>query len=380
MVMLADQVEVVIGVDTHSQSHTAAVVDRLGGVHATVEFSADRAGYRRVLHQADGVDGVRVWAVEGTGSYGAGLTEFLHAAGERVVEVERPSWPARRHGAKSDAIDAVRAAREVLARTHQIEPRRRGDREAIRVLLSTRHGAVVARTKSLNHLHALIVTAPIELREQLTGLSGAALVRRCAALRIRSEHSVQRQATVRALRSCARRVVSLGDEAADLEAHLELVLRRPCPGIARRTRHRTDQCRRDLPGVVARGSSPQRGRVRVARRRRTDPRILRSDRPSSPQPWRRPSTQPRVAHHRRLTTRLPRRDPRLRGPPPRRGQNQSRDPPLPQATRRPTRLQTPRTHRLTSIEASSTHSVARERHLSPGDSSCCFRSDGRYCG
>jgi transposase len=231
MVMLADQVEVVIGVDTHSQSHTAAVVDRLGGVHTTVEFSADRAGYRRALAQAGVVEGVRVWAVEGTGSYGSGLTEFLHAAGERVVEVERPARPARRHGAKSDAIDAVRAAREVLARTHQIEPRQRGDREAIRVLLSTRHGAVVARTKALNHLHALIVTAPIELREHLSGVSGTVLVRRCAGLRIRSEHSVERQATVRALRSCARRVVSLGDEAAELEAHLELLLAACVPAL-----------------------------------------------------------------------------------------------------------------------------------------------------
>ena len=96
MVMLADQVDVVIGVDTHKQTHTAAVVDRLGGVGATFEFTADRAGYRSVLRRVVGVDAPRVRAVEGTGSYGAGLTEFLHAAGEHVVEVERPARPARR--------------------------------------------------------------------------------------------------------------------------------------------------------------------------------------------------------------------------------------------------------------------------------------------
>lgn len=101
-----------------------------------------------------------MWGVEGTGSYGAGFTEFLAAAGERVVEVERPARPSRRNGAESDAIDAVRAAREVLAAKDPIEPRRRGEREAIRVLLATRNGAVVARTKALNHLQALVVTAP----------------------------------------------------------------------------------------------------------------------------------------------------------------------------------------------------------------------------
>ena len=230
MVMLADQVEVVIGVDTHKQTHTAAVVDRLGGVGATFEFTADRAGYRSVLRRVVGV-APRVWAVEGTGSYGAGLTEFLHAAGERVVEVERPSRPARRHGAKSNAIDAVRAAREVLTRTHQVEPRQRGDREAIRVLLSTRHGAVVARTKALNHLHALVITAPIELRERLADVSETVLIRRCAGLRNRSEHTVEHQATVRALRACARRVASCGAEAAELERHLELVLRDRVPAL-----------------------------------------------------------------------------------------------------------------------------------------------------
>jgi len=128
------------------------------------------AGYRKALARVAAHGGTRIWGVEGTGSYGAGLTEFLGDAAERVVEVERPRRPARRSGAKSDAIDAVRAAREVLATRDLIEPRRRGEREAIRVLLATRNGAVVARTKALNHLQALVVTAPERLRSQLGGL------------------------------------------------------------------------------------------------------------------------------------------------------------------------------------------------------------------
>jgi transposase len=69
----------------------------------------------------------RVWGVEGTGSYGAGLTAALTVAGERVVEVKRPGRPKHRPSGKSDPIDAVRAAREILARAHQIEPRQRGN-------------------------------------------------------------------------------------------------------------------------------------------------------------------------------------------------------------------------------------------------------------
>jgi transposase len=75
--------------------------------------------------------------VEGAGSYGAGLTAFLQARGELVVKIGRPKRPARRTGAKSDAW-TLWAAREALACDHQVVPRRRGDREALRVLLATR--------------------------------------------------------------------------------------------------------------------------------------------------------------------------------------------------------------------------------------------------
>jgi transposase len=222
--MLADDVEFVIGVDTHKQAHTAAVVDRLGGVAETFEFAASPTGYRRVLSRVAACGGVRVWGVEGTGAYGAGLTEFLHAVGEQVVEVERPGRPLRRNGAKSDAIDAIRAAREVLARKDQVEPRRRGEREAVRVLFATRNGAVVARTKALNHLQALVVTAPQRLRSRLEGLTTTELARHAARLRLGADRPIEDQATVRSMRACARRALTCEHEAAQLEAELQRIL------------------------------------------------------------------------------------------------------------------------------------------------------------
>jgi transposase len=227
--MVTDQADVVIGVDTHKHTHTAAFVDRLGGVLGTLEIDANASGYRRLLRAANQHGGERVWAVEGTGSYGAGLTTLLVGSGERVVEVERPARPARRAGAKSDPIDALRAAREVLAREHQIEPRQRGNREAIRVLLATRSGAVVARTKALNHLHALVVTAPEELRARLSGKPTGELARRCAALRVRANMPDEHRATVMALRACARRAIACGREADELEAELRRLLRECVP-------------------------------------------------------------------------------------------------------------------------------------------------------
>ncbi len=122
--MLADQLDYVVGVDPHRDAHALAVVDvRTGAVvfEATVVASSD--GYRQALLLAEAhAPGRRVFAVEGTGSFGAGLTRFLTGCGERVLEVGRLRRE-RRSGGKSDALDAVRAARSVLARTGR---RRRG--------------------------------------------------------------------------------------------------------------------------------------------------------------------------------------------------------------------------------------------------------------
>ena len=125
MAMLADIVELVIGVDTHKHTHTAAVVvAATGAVVEQVTVPATPAGYRQLLGLADRHDDRRVWAIEGTGGYGAGLTRFLHAQAERVVELDRPKRATRRHGAKSDPLDATRAARERWAVTTSPSPAR----------------------------------------------------------------------------------------------------------------------------------------------------------------------------------------------------------------------------------------------------------------
>jgi transposase len=151
--------DVIIGVDTHKDTHTAAAVGGTGNVLEHLTVSADPAGYRRLVafgrrHEAT------LWAIEGTGSFGAGLATELLARGERIVEVDRPQRPARRGGVKSDDIDAVRAARQALAGVGLSEPRGPGDREAIRVLLATRAQAVTA-------LQALVTSAPDRIRQRL---------------------------------------------------------------------------------------------------------------------------------------------------------------------------------------------------------------------
>jgi transposase len=182
--MLEGVVDGVIGVDTHKHTLTAAAVDPVGAVLDQQTDRAEPAGYQRLLtFGRRRVPGRRVWALEGAGSYGAGLAVFLADHGEQVVEIDRPARPARRSGAKSDLLDAARAAREALAREHLASPRARGTREALRVLLTCRHGAVTARTATINQLKALVVSAPAQLRSQLASMDAGELVGVCARLR-----------------------------------------------------------------------------------------------------------------------------------------------------------------------------------------------------
>jgi transposase len=175
--------------------------------------------------------------VEGAGSYGAGLATFLQTRGEPIVEVGRPKRPPRRSGAKSDALDAVRAAREALACDHPLVPRRRGDRQALRVLLATRHSACVARVCAINQLKALIVGAPEELRAELRGLPIKQQIGCCAAVRDRPARSLEHRMTVRALRSTAQRIQLLAAEAAELRRELDRLVAAIAPWLL------------ELPGV-----------------------------------------------------------------------------------------------------------------------------------
>jgi transposase len=128
---LTETVDGVIGVDTHRDTLAAAAVTAIGATLGCTEAFADAGGYRRLFQFAHHhLPDRRCWAIEGTSSYVAGLTEFLTGQGERVVEVCRPKRPPRRGARKSDALDAVRAAREVLSSDQLIQPRSRGERES----------------------------------------------------------------------------------------------------------------------------------------------------------------------------------------------------------------------------------------------------------
>jgi transposase len=234
MPTLAHLIDGVIGVDSHRDTLAAAALSPVGSLLGQTAARTDTAGYRALLDFARShVPGRRCWAIEGAGSYGAGLAAFLGANGEQLVEAARPKRPPRRNGAKTDAIDAVRAARDALGQQpHElVAPRQRGDREALRVLLTTRRTAMVARTAAVNQLKALIVGAPEDLRAEFRGLPTKQQVAVCAALRDRPTKSLEHRMTVRALRCTARRIQALQAEAVGLLAELERLVAAIAPWL-----------------------------------------------------------------------------------------------------------------------------------------------------
>lgn len=212
--------EVVGGVDTHKDSHTAAVIDTAGRVLGSGQFPATAAGYRRLLAWLQGFGVLLLVGVEGTGVYGAGLARHLQAQGVAMVEVDRPDRKARRWQGKSDPVDAEAAARAALAGVRTGTPKQRhGQVEALRNLRVARRSAIAQRAQAQTQLKALLVTAPDALREQLAPLPLRELLTTCAGMRPDLDRVGEpTQATKVALRSLARRHAALTSEITDLDA------------------------------------------------------------------------------------------------------------------------------------------------------------------
>jgi transposase len=223
---LADLVDVVIGVDTHVQTHSAAVVEtRTGGVLDEITVEACAEGYRRLVEFADEHAALRAWAIEGTGSHGAGLARHLATREELVVELDRPHRERRRNGAKSDPLDAIRAAREALARPRLGTPRSAGDRQALSVLLAVRRSAVQAATDAQRQVFNLVIAAPEPIRQRFRGHKLTAMIAIAAAMRTRPDWDTETLTTVTTLRTLARRARALSREAAEHERAILAIVR-----------------------------------------------------------------------------------------------------------------------------------------------------------
>jgi transposase len=222
---------IAVGVDTHKEQHLAIALDELGQLLAEIVITASLAGYRKLTGWLGELEGQVLVGIEGAGSYGAGLCEYLQAEGIEVFEVERPRRRERRIG-KSDRLDALLAAKKVLAREGLSIPRGSGTRLALQMLLVAYRSVVGERSRLYNQLQALNVSAPVALRERIgPARNGAKLAERLTGMRTRPTASLQENITLQVLRDIANRARALDVQADSYTREIEGLVRSLAPSL-----------------------------------------------------------------------------------------------------------------------------------------------------
>lgn len=211
---------VTVGVDTHRDFHVAAVTDHLGTVLETATFEATANGYHQLRGWVETFGPVNAVGVEGTGSWGKGLTRHLTDHDLTVIEVIRPNRQTRRRYGKTDTIDAIAAARAVLNGEATSQPRTtNGPIESLRLLKIARRSAKRHQTAVANQINAIIVTAPEPLRSTLQ--HHTTLQRVATAARYRpGDPTNPYHAAKHALKALARRHQHLTQELNELDHHV----------------------------------------------------------------------------------------------------------------------------------------------------------------
>lgn len=168
----AQQCVVTGGADTHKHVHVIAALDHLGRILGTLQISADPQGYDLAFKWLSGFGPITAIGIEGTGSYGAGLSRFLRAAHIKVIDVQCPNRQHRRRNGKSDCQDAIAAAKAVQSGEANTTAKTADSNiEMIRMLNIGRRSAVNTKTQLANQIHALIDTSPNLIREELKHLT-----------------------------------------------------------------------------------------------------------------------------------------------------------------------------------------------------------------
>lgn len=207
------------GIDSHRDTIHLAVITETGHPVADCEFLTTKSGYRRAvawLVEHGPLSGV---GVEGTSSYGVGITAALAAAGIRVIEVNRTRPAERRRQGKTDVLDAYRAARSVLSGEATTAPKN-SSIEPLRALSIARRSAVKAQQAAFRQIQAVLVNTAAEVRDRYRALPDTKLVATLASTRPETVHDLDLADTLHAMKALARRHRVLGEEIVGLENRL----------------------------------------------------------------------------------------------------------------------------------------------------------------
>lgn len=221
---------VIGGIDTHADTIHVAAIDPWGRELDDAEFPTTPTGYRRALEFLTDQGAVAAIGVEGTSSYGVGITRTAVDAGMEVFEVLRPERAVRRREGKSDPLDAYQAAHAVLS-GRATAAAKTADIGALRALHNARRSAVKSRAAAQVQVRQQLVTAPLAIREKYRHLTVGKLIGSLASCRPGVQADPEGRAVLIALKSLARRHQSLGREIMNLEADLTALIEQTAPHL-----------------------------------------------------------------------------------------------------------------------------------------------------
>lgn len=221
---------IVGGVDTHADTIHVAALTAIGLQLGDQEFPTTPMGYQRALEFLSAFGAIEVIGIEGTSSYGAGITRAALAQGHAVLEVVRPDRAERRRLGKSDPIDAYQAARAAIAH-HRTSPAKNPSLEGIRALHNARRSATKARTAAIAQMHQILVTSPDEIREKYRGLRREQLVRAVSRSRPTTKTDPNHRAVMTALRALAERCTQLQAQHAAMGKDLDHLVTATNPSL-----------------------------------------------------------------------------------------------------------------------------------------------------
>lgn len=226
--MTATPPNVYAGIDTHQNTNHVGIINEVGKKLADKEFPTTSTGYQDLLTFILTFGNIIAIGIEGTASYGAGITAYLRSQEVLVKEVIRPNRQSRR-GGKSDPIDAYAAAKTVAADLDVLPvPKLLGGAvDGIRMILKARTAAIKARTAAIAQIIHFLTTAPTPVREMYAGMKGADLH---ATLATTSPAADDHIGTV--LRRLAKRIEFLTDEIDTAYAQLDELTNDVAPALA----------------------------------------------------------------------------------------------------------------------------------------------------
>lgn len=220
----------VAGIDTHKDTLHVGIISPVGVPIGDHEFACTPTGYAEAIAFITTHGPVGVVGVEGTSSYGTGITRGLHAAGCTVVEVYGGRPSSRRNNGKSDPLDAYEAARAALADDGTSTPKDERT-NILRGLHLAARSAVKARTTAINQIRALLICAPDHIRGKYRDLNSTQLVTALAACRPAMQNDAIAAKSLVAMKALAQRAKFLTDQHDDLTTDIWDLLREMNPAL-----------------------------------------------------------------------------------------------------------------------------------------------------